>query len=374
MKRAAEAVRMLRDSNPVANDAFAGAADDRLGRATFKRIIDPSAGSAQATGRSPRRWRQPFWLAAVAAGVAVIAVAAVVLPGALLNGAGGPVAYAASVVKRVSSALSAADPGRFAQMTVSTTVVPVSGGKTTTSTAEEWSYGDRWRSVTNPRAGRAVYDEGFNASSGYTLVNYKQRTWARRPGLGRPAGLAAGSRGCRQVSAVGPVLFQPTLPGTGVSAKSVSVNSLLTVARTLHAAVSCGTLNVADRQRVDGITEIKLTSGRSSPIAETIWVNPGTYLPVRVVIRSFPHHSLVLNNMVVLQQTADFSWLPPTAQNLAKLTVPIPAGYRHVTFGQATWPIARGMHGLLPIAASGPGLGYGGRPHRTRPWPGPRSR
>jgi hypothetical protein len=378
MKRAADAARLLRESNPVAGDAFAGAAGDNLGRAAFERIIDLSAGPAQAAGRAPRRPR-PVWLAAVAAGVAVIAVAAVVVPSALLNGAGGPVAYAANVVKGVNSALSKADSGTFAQMTVSTTVAPVYGGKTTASTAEEWSYGDRWRSVTNPRAGRPVYDEGFSASSVYTLVNYKQRTWARQAGLGRPATPSSGTQGCRQVSAVGPLLFQPSLPGTGVSAKSgpakpFSANSLLTVARTLHAAVSCGTLDVAGRQHIDGISAIKLTSGRSSPIAETIWVNPGTYLPVRVVIRSFAHHSLVFNNKVVLQQIANFSWLPPTPQNLAKLSVPIPGGFRHITFGQATWPIARGMHGLLPIAASGPGLGYGGPPHPIRPWRGPRPR
>ncbi len=378
MKRAAEAARMLRESNPVADDAFAGASGDSLGRATFQRIIDPSTEPAQSAGRSPR-WRRPFWLAAAAAGVAAIAVAAVVVPSALLNGAGGPVAYAANVVKGVNSALSKADSHAFAQMTVTTTVTPVYGGKTTTSTAEEWSYGDRWRSVTNPRAGRPVYDEGFSTSSVYTLVNYKQRTWARQAGLGRPAKPSSGTHGCRQVSAAGPLLFQPSLPATGVSAKPgparpFSANSLLTVARTLHAAVSCGTLDVAGRQHIDGITAIKLTSGGGSPIAETIWVNPSTYLPVRVVIRSFPHHSLVLNNKLVLQQTADFSWLPPTPQNLAKLNVPIPGGFRHVTFGQATWPIARGMHGLLPIGASGPGPGYGGHPHQMHSWPGRRPR
>ena len=68
------------------------------------------------------------------------------------------------------------------------------------------------------------------------------------------------------------------------------------MARTLHAAVSCGTLDVAGRQRIDGIMAIKLTSGPNSPIAETIWVSPGSYLPVRVVIRSSPGHSLNLGN------------------------------------------------------------------------------
>ncbi len=358
MKAAADAARLLRESNPVADGAFVGAADDSLGRATFERIIGLSPGLAQVTGRSPL-WRRPFWLAAVAAGVAVVAVAAVVVPGALLNGADGPVAYAANVVKGVNNALSKADSGAFAQMTVTTTLASRTG-QTTTITAEVWSYGDRWRSVTNSAAGRPVYAEGFGPSSGYTLVSYPRRTWARLAGMGRPAGPLSGARGCGRVSAVGPVLFQPGLPGVGLAAKS-----LLTVARTLRAAVSCGTLDVAARQRVDGVERIKLTSGRNSVIPETIWVSPGTYLPMRVVIRSLSGHSLVLNNEVVLRQTADFTWLPPTTQNLAKLTVPIPAGFRRVPYGQAVRPIAQQMPQGLPLGASGVGLGYAGQHPRA---------
>ena len=363
MKATADAARLLRESNPVADDAFAGAAGDSLGRATFQRIIELSAGPARATGRAPR-WRRPFWLAAVAAGVAVVAVAAVVVPGALLNGTEGPGVAAASVVKRVDSALSAADPATFAQMTVTTSVAPISGGKTTTTTAEEWSYGDRWRSVTNSLAGRPVYDEGFTASS-YTLVSYPARTWARLSGLGRPGEPLSGPRGCGKGPAAGPVLFQPSLPQTGLPTKP-----LQTVTRVLRTAVSCGTLAVAGRQRVDGIEEIKLTSGWNTPISETVWVSPGTYLPVRVVLRSLPGRSLVLNNETVLRQTADFTWLPPTPQNLAKLIVPIPTGFRHVTFSQAVLPILRRMpRGLLPVGASAYGPGQAAKP---RPSPGQR--
>jgi hypothetical protein len=353
MKAAAHAARMLRDSNPVADDAFAGAAGDSLGRATFQRIIDLSPGPAQMADRAPR-WRRPFWLAAVATGVAVIATAAAVLLGALLNGAGGPVAYAENVVKGVNTALSKADSGTFAQMTVTTTVAPIiagnprAHGKTTTSTAEEWSYGDRWRSVTNSAAGDPVYAAGFSPSSGYTLVSYPRRTWARQEGAGRPAGAPSGAPGCGRVAAAGPVLFQPSLPGTGLTARS-----LLTVARTLHAAVSCGALDVAARQRFDGVEAYKLTSGRNSIIAETIWVSAGTYLPMRVVIRSLPGRSLVINNDVVLRQTADFTWLPPTTQNQARLTMSIPAGFRRIPYGRAVWPITQQMPRGLPLGAAG---------------------
>lgn len=131
------------------------------------------------------------------------------------------------------------------------------------------------------------------------------------------------------------MLFRPGLPGIGFSASSLSAASAL------HAAISCGTLTVAGRQRIDGIEAIELTSRPDSLISETIWVTPGTFLPVRVVVRSSP-------SSPVLQQTADITWLRPTAQNLAKLTVPIPAGFRRVPLSQAVTPIVRQLPGGPP--------------------------
>jgi hypothetical protein len=102
---------------------------------------------------------------------------------------------------------------------------------------------------------------------------------------------------------------------------------LVGVPGTVRTAVSCRTLAVAGQQRVDGIEAIELTSSPGSPVSSTIWVSPDTYLPVRIVIRSAP-------GQPVLQQTADITWLAPTAQNLDRLTVPIPAGFRQVPLAQ----------------------------------------
>jgi hypothetical protein len=85
-----------------------------------------------------------------------------------------------------------------------------------------------------------------------------------------------------------------------------------------------------------------------------------TDLPVRVVVRSapatpfLPQGKLVpTNSKGVLRQTADITWLPPTAQNLAKLTVPIPAGFRRVPLAKAVRPILQEIvGGPLP----GPGV------------------
>jgi hypothetical protein len=146
------------------------------------------------------------------------------------------------------------------------------------------------------------------------------------------------------------VLFRFGLPSIGSYASSTPA----TVAAALRAAVSCGTLETAGRQSVDGIDAIELKSRPNSLIAETIWVSPGTYLPVRVVVGPG------LGGFGA-QQTADITWLTPTAQNLAKLTVPIPASFHQVTFTQGGTPLLRNLPaGLLPkqvafcLPAAGP--------------------
>jgi hypothetical protein len=325
MKSPVDAAWLLRESNPVPDDAFAGAAGDSLGRATFQRIIDGTLKPASATAYSRRRRRRRLALRSVAAAAALasgaVALAAFVMLGAGHNGTAESAVDAAYVVKRVSNALSAAGPSAIAQMMVTTRSVAIPGG---TTTAEEWAYGDQWRSVTYSPVGYPVYDEGSSTSSVHTLVSYQTQEWARQPGLaGRPAP-ASGPRNCKPVVAAVPSLFQSGLPGIDFAASS----RLAAAARSLRTAISCGTLAVAGRQRVDGIEAIELISRAGSLISETIWVSAGTYLPVRVVVRS-------ASGTPLLWQTADVTWLQPTAQNLARLTVPIPAGFRQVGFAEA---------------------------------------
>jgi hypothetical protein len=283
----------------------------------------------------------------LAAGAAALVV--VVVPGARQGG----IDTTAYVVKQVDSALTAADPGDIAQMTVTTsgprTLFGAGVGPSAATTTQEWSYGDQWRSVTYSSAGHPVYDEGFSASSVYTLVNYQTRTWTRRSGVGRPAASlsVSGPSGCGLPLAAVPFLFRSGLPGVGSRVSSLPA----TVARAARAAVSCGTLTVAGRQAIDGVEAIELTSRPGSPFAETIWVSPGTYLPLRVVIRSGPGTPAV-------QLTADISWLQPTAQNLAKLTVPIPAGFRQVALISAVSPILAQIPAVpLPRALGALGTG-----------------
>ena len=261
--------------------------------------------------------------AALAAGA--MALATIGIPAAGRGGARKPAVNTAYVVKRVDSALRAADPGAIAQMTVTTSSAATSsGGQPAPATAEEWSYGDRWRAVTYSPSGHLLYDEGSSTASVDTVVSYRTRAWARQHESGRPAALAPGTGGCEPVVAGLPLLFQPGLPAGGLPAGWLPS----TVAKDLRAAVSCGDLVSAGMQRVDGIAAIKLTSSPDSMIPETIWVSPGTYLPARVVIRPAPGTPGPV-------QSANITWLKPTTQNLAHLTVPIPAGFRRVPFAEA---------------------------------------
>jgi hypothetical protein len=302
----------------------------------------PAAAGTTRRGASRSRGRLALGsVAGVAAALAAAAVAlvAVQVPDARHHETQQAIT-AAYVVKRVDDALIAAGRAEIAQLTVTASGTVTPGGTNTPTTAREWSYGDQWRSVTYSATGHPVYDDGIGTSSIDTVVSYQTRTWARQPGLRRPAKLAPGQHGCKQLVAALPWLFQPALPGVSLIGSSVSP---LPTATALRTAISCGALAMAGRQRIDGIEAIELTSRPGSPLSETIWANPHTYLPARVVVR------LAFGN-AVLQRTADITWLRPTPQNLARLTVPIPAGFRQVPFLRAIGPIRQIPVGTAPTS------------------------
>ena len=348
-----EVIRELLAGKPPSQDVN----DYVKSRLTAVIAADSDPGAVRSPRREPRshrtvaeaarRRRRLAWRSA--AGVAVLAAAAVAVLAVVA-----PVARrddvdtTAYVVKRVSHALSAAEPGEIAQMTVTTRGAAIYGGKSTTTTAEEWSNGGQWRLVTYSPDGRPLYDEGFGTSSRYTLVSYQARTWARQHGLGfGPSGVSVlpGPPGCQLTpAAASPLLFAYGLPGT----RSTSSSLPSTVARDLRTAVSCGALVDAGRQRVDGTEAIELKSRPGSPVSKTVWVDQNTYLPVRVVVR------LSFGKLQGREQTADFTWLPPTAQNLAKLTVPIPAGFRHVPVSSAVLPILQQLPALPTMPKAWP--------------------
>lgn len=97
----------------------------------------------------------------------------------------------------------------------------------------------------------------------------------------------------------------------------------------LTKALSCGAYYLGGRQEVDGVEAIKLTlkAQRDIPLRQTIWVNPATYLPVRLSAGWQPVHGP--RRLL----TYDYQWLPPTQANLAALHAAIrramiPPGFR----------------------------------------------
>jgi hypothetical protein len=308
--------------NIVDDDAALGHIYAAAGAAiTVDRIARPAASRRRLALRS---------LVTVAATLAAgsVALAVVVLPGA--SGTSADTAY---VVRRIDSALDAADPGAIARMMVTTSGAAIPGDFTARTTAEEWSYGDQWRAVTYSAAGQLLYDEGFSTGSVYTLISYPARTWADQHEVSGPPRLTPDSGGCQPVIATLP-LFPSGLPVVDFAAGSAPE----TVARALRTAVSCGSLVATGRQRIDGIDAIKLTSKSGSPIDESIWVSPATYLPVRVVARSDP-------GTAGQWQTADITWLRPTARNLARLSVGVPSGFHQVPFAPGTTPFMQNIAG-----------------------------
>ncbi len=186
--RAKAAIAAAREEDLLRQDTERSTRDLRAPGATSRRV---------ARGRRRRVVLRSLAGAAAALAAVAVALAAAGVPDARHNGTAGPVIPAAYVVKRVSGALDAAGPGEIAQMTVTTRGAVILGGTTATTTAEEWSYGDRWRSVANSSAGHLAYDEGFSTSSVYTLVSYPTRTCANTDWAGQLRRYPVHAAACR---------------------------------------------------------------------------------------------------------------------------------------------------------------------------------
>jgi hypothetical protein len=104
------------------------------------------------------------------------------------------------------------------------------------------------------------------------------------------------------------------------------------IAAGLRKELACGALNSEGMQQVDGVNALKLVSVQRSrfgpkktvrSITTIIWVDPATYLPVRLTTQW-------TRPIVSVPMRLDFRWLPPTSANLALLTVRIPPGFTRV--------------------------------------------
>ena len=265
---------------------------------------------------------------AVAAGTAAVAAAAGTVIGAGVTASPGavpapiavPARTTAYVVSHVSSALAATSAVDY-----TSTHYTVSGGPSplpglTTTVEHVWRSGIRERVLTQTLGGRPRYDVWVRRVRGkITVVNvdYPSRTWTSWVARAMPPPSDA-SR-CDMADPMGDT---PKV-ATATDWKSF-----------IEARLRCGDYRVAGSQRVDGIDTIKL-AGRLTESNSTLWVDPRTYLPVRVAGSWHPTGGRQAPSgkpaaAVTITAWTDLRWVPPTRANLAQLTGPIPAGFRHV--------------------------------------------
>lgn len=299
-----------------------------------------------ARGRARRARRALAIRTAMACGTAAVTAAAVVVvtvmgradaPARIAPGGAQvhPVAYA---IQRVENAL--AEKNIYAQNKVIQTEYTFSPAFPAVT---QWSYRGRFSTMQSgfmpPAAvqglpwaqGQESWGTGTATVHGkltYVEVDYRRHEWYATPAL----------------------LVLPNSCSSGLELAEFNPTDWVTYVRQ---TLSCGEFKIAGQARVNGKMTIKLTGSStranwwaSVPHAEgrgalqvdaTLYVDPSTYVPVRMLWRNVTH--LRDGKPLVGMVRADIRLLPPTAANIARATVPIPAGFRSVPDASFGGPI-----------------------------------
>jgi hypothetical protein len=303
-----EVLRLFRDETPgPSTDAWARA------QAAIAAAQAEESLTVRRRVRGPRR-RRLFPVASLVATAAVVAtLLALLLPGSPAPRA--PQIDTAAYVTHVENALTSAGQDNLisyarTQYPAGTYLIPMDTSKDIgirlgaspdqpgalgVSYMVRWAYQDTSKLAAYAANGQPVFAQRAQTSAhspgSITAAVYQTATWWRTT-------LAAVSPGPHPATC-GPGIQM----GTGGWAGFI------------RNALGCGKLTSDGRQRVDGISTIKLAGIRSGL---TLWVNPATYLPVR--LRS---------DFGQASQT-DFRWLSPTLTRLDQLNLTIPAHFRQV--------------------------------------------
>jgi hypothetical protein len=282
--------------------------------------VRPRPGLARDAHRRYQKSRRRNALAVAATGAAA-AVAGTAAGLALTAGSPGtaPIETTAYVVNRVSDALAATDAIGYSTAQFSGPGAPRGDIGQTNDT---WQFGERGRWLTVTAAGQPSVDLSWrpaDRSFVFTRVDYQDRTWTR--GTPQPGQVPPPTEGNNLCSGGSLDLF-------GNDSESAADWRNI-----IETGLKCGAFTVAGRQWVDGVDAIKLASHTTGP-GSTIWVSPGSYLPVRLVthLREVEVGRGPNTAPFNITLTIDFRWLPPTTANLAKLTAPIPDGFRKVAY------------------------------------------
>jgi hypothetical protein len=258
--------------------------------------------------RRDRRRRIVSRVSAASAAAAVAVAGAVIVSNGTTGASRDSRTYTttAYVVKHVESALDAVN--KIAYMHYTSHVA---------ASMDVWAYdgpqGQAYRAeYFDPHSGQLFQETGTTA----TPANYEtdigvyffNKTWSKQ-------------------SQQGP---KPSETGCGFSLPT-SWATYPEIAAGLRENLACGALTFKGTQQVDGVNALKLVSvqrsrlGPKTPgsITTIIWVDPATYLPVRLTTQW-------TRPVVSAPMRLDFRWLPPTSANLALLTVRIPPGFTQV--------------------------------------------
>jgi hypothetical protein len=169
-----------------------------------------------------------------------------------------------------------------------------------------WTYQGRrlWQGYS--AAGTLVYSYGVTATEAYGAVYPDRTRWHTPVSLDSPANIRA------------------TCLNAGFGYPDWS--------KSIAKALSCRTLKLGEDQQVDGIEAIKLIRKTAGGYTITLWVDPASYLPVRIAY-GYPG-----GHRKTVTETVDLHWLAPDQGNLARLHAAeqrgdIPAGFRELPPG-----------------------------------------
>ena len=285
-----------------------------------------------ARGRAVRRRRMAV-RAAAGAGAAAVTAAAVIAAAVGAGAGGGAVRArtAAYVVSRVEKALA----GQHL----------VLRGRTTTTAGPtiSWAYGprNRFEELTGRGCGHALPDGSCSHRGGSepylaagtaliggkltgVYVTYYNREWSLLPEGPIPAS-ACSRTGAFQMAG-------PPIPTSDWPAF-------------IRATLACGAATVTRHVQIGGQETLKITGSpatiklppdQAKAYREkwlrarwTLYVNPKTYLPVRLSGSAYQYGGPAPSTRFT--SVTDMQWLRPTAANTAKTLVTIPAGFRQVS-------------------------------------------
>jgi hypothetical protein len=309
----------------------------RDGMERFTKDVRAPAGLARTAGRLHRR--RLAARTAIASGTALVTAAAVAAVVTSIGGTPGPAGpaqpqarTAAYVISRAENALAGTNlvfRGRTASTGQQTSVTWAHGPQNRFEefTGSGCGHATATGRCTNRGGSEPYLAEGTALIGGKltgVYVTYYNREYSLSPPWRVPASA------CSTHSAL--VMGGPPVPTSHWSAF-------------INATLRCGAAKVTGHVRVNGMVTTKITGspvkvklspryaklvGQEWARAEwTLYVNPKTYLPVRIDSSTQTFGGPAPSTRFA--SVTDVQWLPPSAANVAKTLVTIPPGFRQVS-------------------------------------------